>query len=70
MEFFSSPFASNKLKIKMKVKRATYDDNPEKYSDYVYDTDRWSDANESYCQLVHKTEDYGILIVEGKSLDL
>lgn len=64
-----SPFNSNKLKVK-KITKAEYEKHPEKYDDYVYDTDRWADCNESYTQLVHKEKEEGLLIVESKKLDL
>lgn len=70
-DFHSSPFNGNKLPIKQKITRSDYENHKnDKYSDYVYDTDRWSDSNESYTQLTHKKDFYGILIVEGKRLDL
>ncbi len=64
-----SPFSGNKLKVK-KVTRSEVEKHPEKYEDYVYDTDRWADCNEYYQQLVHKEKDEGLLIVESKRKDL
>lgn len=65
-----SPFNSNPLKIKAKITRKEYELHPEKYEDYEYDIDRNSDFNEFYTQLSHKTENYGLLIVESRKLDL
>lgn len=68
-ELFSSPFNGNRLKLREKITRDKYEKNIDDYKDYVYDTNRWSDRNEYYTQLTHKTENHGLLIVEGKRLD-
>lgn len=60
----TNPFSGNKAPISKKILRKTFDSNPEKYEDYVYDTDRDCDSNEYYELRVHKDKPEWILIKE------
>lgn len=70
-DLLNSPFNGNKLKTpkKNKITRKHYEENKDKYNDYVWDTDRWADHNEFYTQLVHKEKEEGLIIIEGNKLD-
>jgi hypothetical protein len=69
-ELTNSPFNGNPLKVR-RVTRPDYEKHKEdKYSEFEYNTDKYSDINEYYEQKSHKTESHGILIVESKRLDL
>lgn len=59
-----NPFNANNTVVIKVVKRETYVKNPEKYSDFLYDTDRGADINESFTLLVNENGE-GLLIREN-----
>jgi DNA-directed RNA polymerase specialized sigma24 family protein len=58
-----NPFNGNSTVVIKVVKRDTYNKNPDKYAEFVYDTDRGADSNEWFMLLVN-SEAKGLLIRE------
>lgn len=58
-----NPFNGNNVVPVKVVKRETYEKNPGKYSEFVYDTDRGADFNEYFMLLVNEKGE-GLLIRE------
>lgn len=63
LEKINNPFAGNIVKLSKRISRSTYNGNPEKYADFVYDTEKDCDANEYY-QLLVNSEGVYILVKE------
>jgi len=60
-----NPFNGNRAKVLKTIKRSTYEKSKDHYSEFVYNTDNWADANEYYTLLTNDKAQ-GLLILEKK----